>query len=224
MKILESSPRRYDRGIALLSFGASERVKHQLVEEHVRDGSRILEIGCGTGTMAILAATKGGEVTGFDISRSMLDVARTKIETAGLSGSIRLLEMGVSGMADLETDSYDAVFSTLVFSELSVDEQSFALKQAYRVLRTGGTLAIADEVTPRLWINRLLYRLIRLPLSIITFLVTQTTTRAVEHLSEDVEAAGFSLVAEQRSGLGSFLRLTARKECTEGVSRLSKKE
>ena len=53
MKILESQPERYDRGIALLSLGTADRCKKKLVEENVRPGSKVLEIGCGTATMAI---------------------------------------------------------------------------------------------------------------------------------------------------------------------------
>ena len=59
MKILESQPERYDRGIALLSLGAADRCKKKLVDETVRPGFHVLEIGCGTGTMAILAGRAG---------------------------------------------------------------------------------------------------------------------------------------------------------------------
>ena len=133
MKILESQPERYDRGIALLSWGAADRCKKKLVEENVRPGSRVLEIGCGTGTMAILAAQRGAEVAAFDVSAAMLEVARRKIDTSGMAGRIQLEETGVSGMDKLADERFDLVMSTLVFSELSLDERTYALRHSHRV-------------------------------------------------------------------------------------------
>jgi demethylmenaquinone methyltransferase/2-methoxy-6-polyprenyl-1,4-benzoquinol methylase len=72
MKVLESQPQRYDRGITILSLGAADRCRQRLIDENVQPGSRILEIGCGTGTMAILAARKDADVLGFDVSAPML--------------------------------------------------------------------------------------------------------------------------------------------------------
>jgi demethylmenaquinone methyltransferase/2-methoxy-6-polyprenyl-1,4-benzoquinol methylase len=214
MKILESRPKRYDRGIAILSLGKSEKAKKRLVADNVQSGDRVLEIGCGTGTMAILAAQKGAEVFGFDVSGPMLEVARKKVGGAGLSKTIELVEMGVSGMDRLPDGGYDLVMSTLVFSELSPDEQNYALRHAHRTLRPGGRLAIADEARPRSFGKRLLHGAVRIPLLVVTFALTQTTTRAVVGLSERVAQAGFRIIKEERSSLDSFLYLTAVKEGT----------
>jgi demethylmenaquinone methyltransferase/2-methoxy-6-polyprenyl-1,4-benzoquinol methylase len=212
MKILESQPERYDRGIALLSLGAADRCKKQLVEENVRPGFRVLEIGCGTGTMAILAGRAGAEVLAFDVSGPMLEVARRKIDASGLADRIRLEERGISGMEKLAEERFDLVMSTLVFSELSLDEMSYALRHAYRILKTGGRLAIADEARPRGLAKRLAHAAVRIPLLIATFALTQTTTSAVDGLSDLVTEAGFRIESEQRSSLDSFLYLVARKE------------
>ena len=133
MKILETQPRRYDLGIAMLSLGASERMKNRLVGENVHSGDRVLEIGCGTGTMAILAAAQGARVLGFDISSPMLERAQEKIDAAGLSEQVKLIEMGISGMDRLADGEFDLVMSTLVFSELSYDERVYTLRHAHRV-------------------------------------------------------------------------------------------
>jgi demethylmenaquinone methyltransferase/2-methoxy-6-polyprenyl-1,4-benzoquinol methylase len=212
MKILESQPERYDRGIALLSLGAADRCKKKLVAENVRPGSRVLEIGCGTGTMAILAGRAGAEVLAFDVSGAMLEVARRKIDASGLADRIRLEERGVSGMDKLAEERFDLVMSTLVFSELSRDERSYALRHAYRVLKTGGRLAIADEARPRSLARRLAHGAVRIPLLIATFALTQTTTSAVDGLSDLVAEAGFRIESEERRSLDSFLYLVARKD------------
>lgn len=212
MKILETQPRRYDLGISMLSLGASELMKNRLVGENVHAGDRVLEIGCGTGTMAIQAALRGARVLGFDISPPMLDVAKEKVDAAGLSEKVELVEMGISGMDKLADGEFDLVMSTLVFSELSHDERVYALDHAFRVLRRGGRLAIADEAIPGTRWKRLLYRALRLPLLLVTFAVTQTTTRAVEGLADLVSQAGFEVESEVRSHLDSLVYLTAVKE------------
>jgi len=212
MLVLESQPERYDRGIALLSLGASGRIQRRLVAQNVRAGMQVLEIGCGTGSLAILAAQAGVHVQGFDISPGMLAVAQRKIEASRLQDRIALCEMGVAGMDALSGERFDLVVATLVFSELSVDEQRYALAQAHRVLRPGGRLALADEARPEAWAQRLLHGLLRFCLLIVTFALTQTTTRAVAGLAEQVARAGFRIESEERSSLGSFLYLVARKD------------
>jgi len=212
MKILEARPYRYDRGISRVSRGQSEGIKHRITDENVEPGSRVLEIGCGTGTLAILAAKKGAEVTGFDVSPGMLSVAREKIANEFLEDKIELHEMGVSGMDTFPDECFDLVASTLVFSELSHDEQVYALRHARRVLKTGGRIAVADEVVPESAGKRILHLLARIPLLIITFVLTQTTTRAVRGLEELVSGAGFGIETAERSSLDSFLYLVGVKE------------
>lgn len=212
MKILESQPRRYDRGIALLSLGQSERARKRLVNENVSPGSRVLDIGCGTGTAAILAAQAGARVTAFDISAPMLAVAREKVAAATLTDQIELIEMGVAGMDRFADSSFDVVMSVLAFSELSRDEQAYALDHALRILRPGGLLAIADEAVPRTAGRRLLHGLLRLPLLIVTFVLTQTTTQAVAGLPARIRQTGFHVDAEEHSALDSFIYIVATKE------------
>jgi demethylmenaquinone methyltransferase/2-methoxy-6-polyprenyl-1,4-benzoquinol methylase len=214
MKILESRPRRYDRGVALMSLGATDRCRRRLVAENVRPGSRVLEIGCGTGTLAILAAHAGAEVLGFDVSGPMLEVARAKVDAAGLSQKVRLEERGVSSMSGLADDSFDLVTATLVFSELSPEERAYAVRHARRVLHSRGRLALADEVRPRDRLKRWVHGALRVPLLVLTFALTQTTTRPVEGLPELVSEAGFRIESAEWSSLDSFLYLVAVKEPT----------
>lgn len=210
MKILESQPARYDRGIGILSFGSARKALSKLVDENVRPGYTVLDIGCGTGSAAILAAEKGARVVGIDVSSDMLAVAREKIVTAGLSEAIELINVGISRMDELPESRFDLIMSTLVFSELSADEQDYTLRQARGLLKPGAVLALIDEVPPRRYLLRVLYRAIRFPLLLLTFLLTQTTTTAVSGLSERVALAGFSVESETRTGMDSVLYLRAR--------------
>ncbi len=212
MKVLESQPERYDRGISWLSFGRSDRIRHRIVDELVSPGLRLLEIGVGTASLAILAAKKGASVLGFDVSPGMLAVARKKIDAEGLRDRIELKEMGVAGMEELDDASFDLVASTLVFSELSPDEQSYALRHALRLLRPGGKMALADETRPKNPVKYLAYMLIWIPLFLVTFALTQTSTRAVEGLEGRVMESGFRIERVERSALDTFIYLTASKE------------
>ena len=215
MKILESQPERYDRGITLLSLGAVDRCRRRLVDENVRAGLRVLEIGCGTGALTLLAARRGAFVVGFDVSGSMLAVARRKTDAAGCSDRVRLEERGVSGMDTYEDESFDLVMSSLVFSELSTDERAYALRNSFRLLRPGGRLAVVDEVTPESPPKRVLHGAVRIPLLLVTFLLTQTTTRPVNELPDLVSETGFRIEREERSALDSVLYLVAARERRE---------
>ena len=82
MKALETSAKRYDRGIKLITWGNNRKIKEKITS-WVSENDRILEIGIGTGTLAILCAERGAHVTGFDISSKMLEIAKLKIKEKG---------------------------------------------------------------------------------------------------------------------------------------------
>jgi len=212
MKVLESAPRRYDFGIRILSLGRIDRVHREMAEWGASDGTRALDIGCGTGSLAIACARRGAQVTGIDISPLMLDIARQKVEQAGLEDSITLMEMSAIELDEkFEDGSFDAIMSSLTFSELSDDEQRFVLRQCHRLLKDGGRLIIADETVPPSWPRRLLHLLVRLPLVVLTYVLTQTTTRAVAHLESKIADAGFEIEWASASLLGDFKIISAIK-------------
>jgi ubiquinone/menaquinone biosynthesis C-methylase UbiE len=212
MKVLESAPRRYDLGIRLLSLGRITRVHQEMAERSVSEGSRALDIGCGTGSLAIACARRGAQVTGIDISPQMLDIARRKVEQAELTDSITLLQMSAIELDEgFEGESFDAIMSSLTFSELSDDEQRFVLHQCQRLLKNGGRLVIADETVPPSWPKRLLHLLVRLPLVVLTYVLTQTTTRAVAKLESKIADAGFEIQWANTSLLGDFRIISAIK-------------
>ncbi|HDH28587.1 MAG TPA: class I SAM-dependent methyltransferase [Euryarchaeota archaeon] len=209
MKVLESAPSRYDRGIRILTLGAVDGAYDRLTSQ-VEKGQRILDIGCGTGALTLRAAGKGAIVKGIDVNSQMLEIAQTRLDEAGLSQNVRFCEMGVAELGCEQTSCYDVVMSGLCFSELSGDEVTYTLKEIKRILKPGGLLLIADEVTPKNVLKRVFNRLIRCPLAAITYLITQTTTHAVKDLAEKIEEAGFLIGSVRLNWLEDFIELTAR--------------
>ncbi|MGB6681652.1 MAG: corrinoid protein-associated methyltransferase CpaM [Candidatus Bathyarchaeia archaeon] len=213
MKILESAPQRYDMGINLISFGQSRRIQQEIVEEYICEGNQVLEIGCGTGTLAISCAKKGASVVALDISSQMLAIAARKVREHDLIDKIRLEKMGAIELENaFDDNTFDRIVSTLVFSELYTNEQKYVLSQAYRILKPSGLIIIADEVKPRSLWKRIMHSLIRIPLALITYLLTQTSTKALEDIKGPMMDAGFKIIRGRRSFIDSFGLFVGQKE------------
>ncbi len=210
MKILESAPSRYDRGIRLLTLGRLGKVYDRLIS-HVQRGQRVIDLGCGTGALTLRAAQKGANVKAIDVNPQMLEIAQKRATEAGLAQNIELCEIGVAELGDEQSESYDVVMSGLCFSELTEDELNYTLKEVKRILKPGGFLLVADEVRPRSIPMRLVNWLVRLPLVIITYLITQTTTSAVKDLPDKVKRAGLSIESISLSKMQNFIELVAKR-------------
>jgi ubiquinone/menaquinone biosynthesis C-methylase UbiE len=210
MKVLESAPNRYDKGIRILTLGRLEKAYDRLVS-HIKSGQKVLDIGCGTGALTLRAAQKGASVKGIDVNPEMLELARQKAARAGLAQNLELDEMGVAELSGEKSESYDAAMSGLCFSELTEDELIYTLKQVKRILKQGGLLIVADEVRPQTIARRLISWLVRLPLVIITYLVTQTTTSAVNDLPGMIREAGLSIESISLSKMQNFIEVIAKK-------------
>jgi ubiquinone/menaquinone biosynthesis C-methylase UbiE len=136
--------------------------KRQLLEQaSPGPGDRILDLGCGTGTLALLIkrAQPGAEVSGLDADPEMLARARAKAATAG--GEIRFDE-GFSNELPYEGASFDAVVSTLFFHHLAPQVKRRTATEIARVLRPGGELHVADWGRPSDPLMRVLSVSIRL--------------------------------------------------------------
>lgn len=212
MKILESAPQRYDKGINILSLGQSKKIQQDIVRDYINSSDEVLEIGCGTGTLTVSCAEKGASVVGFDISSQMLAMAKQKVRERNLADKVQLQEMGAIEMDKaFGEETFDKIVSTLVFSEFYPDEQQYVLGQSYRILRPGGLIIIADDVMPKSLWKRILHLLVRIPLMIITYILTQTSTKALKDIKSPVTEAGFKIIHEKRSRLDSFGLYVAEK-------------
>jgi cyclopropane fatty-acyl-phospholipid synthase-like methyltransferase len=210
MKILESQPSRYDRGIKILTLGSLDP-SYDRIASQLKKGDRVLDIGCGTGALTLRAALKGAKVKAIDINPEMQDILKKRAVELKLEKQIEVVEMGVAELDSEKSQSYDAVMSGLCLSELSANEIRYTLREAKRILKPSGLLLLAEEVVPKDFLKRVLNSLLRIPLIIITYILTQTTTRAVKDLPRRVEEAGFAIKSVKMSALGSFIELVAKK-------------
>ncbi|MCG3259114.1 MAG: class I SAM-dependent methyltransferase [Candidatus Heimdallarchaeota archaeon] len=209
MKILESAPYRYDKGIKILTLGNITKAYDRLTQQ-VKKGDNILDVGCGTGMLTLHALIKGANVTGIDINTEMLEIARIRIENSDFKENVNLLEMGVAELDNFDENEFDVIMSGLCFSELSNDELNYTLKFSKKILKQNSLLIIADEVKSNLFVFRFLNFLIRIPLVIVTYILTQTTTKAVKGLEEKVTRAGFKIESIRKNKMRNFIELVAR--------------
>ncbi len=211
MKWLETTPDDYDRGIQLITLNRLKPLKARIAADYIQttEGKRprVLEIGCGTGTLAIMMAESGAIVTGIDVSPLMLNEAMQKAEEHDLVEAIKFHQMDVTALDEhFEQASFDFVVSTLVFSELSPDVQRYTLGQVLKLLKPNGRLLIVDEMLPEKGWSRLIYWIVHLPLKVLTWLLTRSTTVPLRHLQGMLREAGFSPYVME-SHLGGSLQL-----------------
>lgn len=173
MKIFEESPRRFDRWMQVLTFGRLERIRGKIVAA-AGPQARWLEIGCGTGALAAMLASKGARVVGIDTSDAMLATAREKLLQAGCGGRAEARRLHALQIEDaFPAGEFDHVVSVLALSEMTDDEIDCLLPQCFRVLAPQGTLILVDEAVPERLPARVLYRIYRFAARLVTYLGLQ---------------------------------------------------
>ncbi len=132
---------------------------------------------------------------------------------AARGGDIEWIELGLAEIEDRFGEAqFDAIVFCLVFSELSPDEQAYALDIARSRLVSAGCLVIADETLPSSRPRRLWYQMRRLPLTAATYILTQASTRPVERVADRIRDAGFGRVQEARLWGDTFFVAHAVRE------------
>jgi ubiquinone/menaquinone biosynthesis C-methylase UbiE len=106
--------------------------------------SRVLEVGAGSGfySVAVARAISAGHLEVLDLQPEMLEKARRKLEAAGLFNVGYTL--ADAGALPFEADSFDVIFLVAVLGEIA-DQKSF-LRQARRVLKSGGILSVSEHL------------------------------------------------------------------------------
>ncbi|NUC71427.1 class I SAM-dependent methyltransferase [Haloterrigena sp. SYSU A558-1] len=100
---------------------------------------RVLDLGCGTGTISLLLAELGHDVSGVDLTPEMLERARAKAREAGLSIDFGL---GDAEALPVPDDAYDVVTARHLIWTLP--NPSKAIREWRRVVRPGGRIVLLE--------------------------------------------------------------------------------
>jgi demethylmenaquinone methyltransferase/2-methoxy-6-polyprenyl-1,4-benzoquinol methylase len=130
----------YDVMNRVMTAGLDGRWRRLAVREVVWPGDRVLDSCCGTGDFALEAERRGGRVVGLDFSERMLERARRK------SGTIEWVR-GDALALPFSDGEFDVV--TVGFGVRNLDDLEGGLREAARVLRPGGKIAVLEITRPR---------------------------------------------------------------------------
>jgi ubiquinone/menaquinone biosynthesis C-methylase UbiE len=135
----------YDPLVKLLGFDATKRAL--IGQANLAPGHRVLEIGCGTGTLATMIKRQypNIEVVGLDPDPKAL--ARAKRKAGRVAASIRF-DQGFADELPYSEACFDRVFSSFMFHHLHAELREKTLREVRRVLAPGGSLHLVDLARP----------------------------------------------------------------------------
>jgi len=130
----------------LVALTLRERtLKTRLLEQaRIAPGHAVLDVGCGTGTLALMAKQRepSARVVGLDGDPAVLAIAQRKIARAG--ADVELKEGLADSPAAFAPASFDRVLTSLVLHHLTTEQKRRALSVIRAWLRPGGELHVLD--------------------------------------------------------------------------------
>jgi ubiquinone/menaquinone biosynthesis C-methylase UbiE len=146
---MHSEARYYDVLAWLLTLGRERALRERLTElAGLRPGESVLDVGCGTGTLAIVAKHRvesSGAVVGIDASPEMIERAKRKAIKAGAEVRFQIAVVEALPFPDA---SFDVVFSTLMLHHLPRPVREQCAREMRRVVKPDGRIVAVDFATP----------------------------------------------------------------------------
>lgn len=143
----EASARRYDHQVEILFSGTAGAMRRSIlpVLKKYTDGEgRWLELACGAGsaTRAVAASFPKARLTALDLSRQYLKVARENLRDFEKVDFVQ----GDATKLEFREETFDAVYSVYQLHEMPRDQRELLVREAFRVLKPGGLLVLADSL------------------------------------------------------------------------------
>jgi SAM-dependent methyltransferase len=181
----------------------TEALEHRLLIDLMGsvEGRRVLDLGCGDGLMTTTLSRLGARSVGVDLDRATLTAAVARID-AGLRPSASFVE-GRAENLPFPDQTFDVVVALTLLC--MVPDQPAVIREAARVLRSGGTLVIGDLGRWNAWAAR---RRVRGWLGSPQWRAARFTTRA--RLSGLVERAGLTVTTVRGAVYYPPIRILAR--------------
>src|SRR3954452_3971655 len=192
--------RVYDPGVAVTSRETAFK-RRLLAHARIKNGESVLDLACGTGTLAIEIKKDHpkAKVAGIDGDRAILQRAKGKAKEAGVKIDF---QRGLSNELPYEARSFDVAVSTLFFHHLTDEAKADTAEEIRRVLRLGGRVLIADWGRPQDPLMRMFF----LPVQILDGF-RNTASNVAGRLPEFLREAGLKRVAvvdRMRTPLGTI--------------------
>lgn len=194
----------------VVAFSTREKAfrKALLEQAKIKPDDRVLDLGCGTGTFAVMIKTRYPDtsVRGLDGDPGILIQAEKKAGTAGVHVDF---DESMSYSTPYSDDSFDVVFSSLFFHHLKSEDKTSTMREVFRMLRPGGEFHVCDWGQPSNPFSKFAFMSVRL---LDGFEVTRDNYEG--RLPAFIEDIGFDLLTEHghiETMLGTLDFLSARK-------------
>jgi ubiquinone/menaquinone biosynthesis C-methylase UbiE len=199
--------RIYDPVVALTSRERGFK-RRLLAHAAISDGERVLDLACGTGTLAIEIKkdASNAKVSALDADPAILERARAKAREAGVKVSF---DRGFSNELPYDARRFDVVVSTLFFHHLGDEAKADTAEEIRRVLKPGGRILIADWGRPQDPLMRMAFVGVQL---LDGFRTTSSNVAGrLPDVLRDAKLKRVSVVDRMRTPLGTVEILSGRR-------------
>jgi ubiquinone/menaquinone biosynthesis C-methylase UbiE len=160
---------------------------------NLQEGEKVLDVGCGTGVLSILAKMvvgETGEVAGIDIAPKMVLKAQNKIKESNLKINFSTASIDELPYGD---EHFDVVISSMMFHHLPVEVKKKGLEEIYRVLKKRGRFFLSDFCSPHY---------LAIPIMYLMFIwLPSTRYQLLGKLRQLIEASNFGTIKLLKKGL-----------------------
>ena len=185
-----------------ISDEAAYRKKLEKTREYFTPDSRVLELGCGTGTTAVLHAPYVGRIRAVDFSKNMIAIAQDKASAAGIEN----IDFEVASVDAFEAGGvgFDAVLMMSILHLL--DNRREVLDKVFGLVKPGGVFVSSTVCVQKSGMIGVI-----LPVGRALGILPTINFLTKEKLLEDIRDAGFKVEHEWQPGNGMAVFVVARR-------------